>query len=171
MPKPSAIVEYDDRWIINPLRNRAFTGIDVDAAATVLRFDSGFVLRTSAGAELSARSIADGAVDRHPLDFWSQEDAARNLSSTVVSPVFFKKGSLRLGFANGWSLFVSPTKPEVPAELWHEERLVWSRAGLPDDLPFPVVQIDRWTGQEITAPPWPERPAELDLSSSDDING
>ncbi|MEV0359691.1 hypothetical protein AB0H71_26900 [Nocardia sp. NPDC050697] len=171
MPKRSAIVEYDDRWIINPLRHCACTGIDLEAGAAVLRFESGFVLRTSAGAELSARSVSGGAADRHPLDFWSREDAARNLSSAVVSPVFFKKGSLRLGFANGWNVFVSPSKPDVPAELWHEERLVWSRAGLVDEVPFPVVQIDRWTGEEITAPPWPERPAELDLGSSDDING
>ncbi|WP_157103861.1 hypothetical protein [Nocardia harenae] len=93
------------------------------------------------------------------------------LDASVTSPVFFKDGGLRIALSNGWKIFVSARRPAVRAELLHNGAIVWTRAGLADDPCFPVVQIDPWTGRNISAPPWPGRPDGIGSNRTDDING
>ncbi|MEV6555469.1 hypothetical protein AB0M22_07125 [Nocardia sp. NPDC051756] len=165
------ITEYENRWLLRPLQGSSVTHIEWRSDVFELSMDSPFRIVAGYGAELSPRSLSPDDPDRHAITHWPTTEVERILSAPIVAAVLFKSGSLRLGFRNGWNMFVSDRHPEVPAELFFGENLLWNRSGIVDQTEYPVVQVDPWTGKPITAPPWPSRPDDLDINyDSDDIN-
>ncbi len=117
-------------------------------------------------------AIAEDFPGRHSISYWARAEVERMVSAPILSPVFFKSGSMRIGFGNGWTLFVSGHHPEVSAAVFFGDTLLWNRSGLVGHAGFSVVAVDPWTGQRIDGPPWPSRPRDIDFNNgSDDING
>lgn len=167
----SEIKEYDDRWIIQPLRGSRIANIEWRADGFEFHLDSGFRIAAGYGTELSPRSLAEDDPNRHAITHWPKSKIEKTLTEPIVSPVFFKSGSFRIGFRNGWNMFVSDRHPEIPAEVLWGDILIWNRSGIANQSGYPVVTVDKWSGARIQAPPWPSRPADLEINyNSDDIN-
>ncbi|MEV6280329.1 hypothetical protein [Nocardia sp. NPDC051832] len=162
------IKEYDDRWIMDPIRGAKVSGIDWHADRIDIRFGGMATLTVGYDAELAPRSLLEDNPDRHPITYWTRADLERNLASPIASPVFFKSGRVRLGFRNGWKLFSSIH--DTPTTLKLGNDCIWTPSGLSTSTEYPVLQIDKWTGMAIEAPPWPGRPKDLHFDDSDDIN-
>ncbi|MBB5912881.1 hypothetical protein BJY24_001748 [Nocardia transvalensis] len=165
------IVEYDDRWVVKPLRGQVAEHFMWQVDAVEMYFSSGFRLVVGCGAELSLRNISSDAPERHPVTYWPQSEVEEILSSEVLSPVFFKTGSMRVAFRNGWILLVADGAPDVDVSMYSDRGLLWTRSGLIEQPEYPVIMIDPWTGNQISGPPWPPKPDDLDINyDSDDIN-
>jgi|GEM_PF-6528361 len=166
------IKEYEDRWVLQPMRGSRITAVEWRASDFELIFDSQFGLAVGYGAELSHKSLAEDDPDRHAITHWPTAEIERYLDEPITSAVCFKSGSLRIGFRNGWKLFVSDRHPEVVASILFDGREIWNRSGLASDPGYPVLAIDPWTGEKIQGPPWPPRPDDYLVDyDSDDING
>jgi hypothetical protein len=166
------IKEYEDRWIVQPLRGSRVVRTTWLPEQVEFETDTPFRIVVGYGAEMAPRSIAEDAPERHMIGHWTRAEVERNVSAPILSPVFFKSGSLRLGLGNGWNLFVSNRHPQVTATVFFGDTLMWNRSGMLSPAGFSVVTLDPWTGQRIDAPPWPPRPEDLDIDTdSDDING
>ncbi|MFI9401089.1 hypothetical protein [Nocardia sp. NPDC052316] len=165
------IKEYDDRWLLRPLRDSQVVHIEWGADHFELSLDSAFRIVASYETELSPRSLAPDHPDRHVITHWRPAEVERNISAPIVSAVLFKSGCLRVGFRNGWNMFVSYRQPDAAFGIFSGETLMSDRSGMQDQVEYPVVQVDRWTGRRITAPPWPPKPDNLAINyDSDDIN-
>ncbi|QBS41103.1 hypothetical protein [Nocardia sp. CS682] len=165
------IIEYDDRWLLRPLRGSCVVGIEWGSDSFELLLDSPLRIVAGYGAELSPQSLALDHPDRHVITHWPTTVVERNLSAPIVSAVLFKSGRVRLGFRNGWIMFVSYRQPDLAFAVFSGETLISDRTGLLDQTEYSVVQVDRWTGEQITAPPWPSKPDDLPINyDSDDIN-
>lgn len=165
------IVEYEDRWLIKPLRGRVAERFVWHEDTVEIYFDRDFRLVIGRGAELSLRNISPSAPQRHSIEHWPSSDVERYLSSEVLSPVFFKSGGMRIAFRTGWLLLVADDLSDVAASLCSSRGLLWTRTGLVEQPEYPVVMIDPWTGDRIPGPQWPPRPKDLDIDyDSDDIN-
>ncbi|WP_159080698.1 hypothetical protein [Nocardia suismassiliense] len=165
------ITEYEDRWLLRPLRHSQVTHIAWGSDNFELLLDPPFRIVAGYSAELSPRSLSRDDPNRHVITHWPTTEVERNLSAPIVAAVFFKVGSLRLGFRNGWNMFVSDRHPDVSVAIYSDDTLLFDRSGIVDQTKYPVVQVDPWTGNRIIAPPWPPKPADLDIDyDSDDIN-
>ncbi|WP_194836294.1 hypothetical protein [Nocardia sp. XZ_19_369] len=165
------ITEYEDRWLLRPLRDSCVLDIEWGSDSFELLLNSPLRIVAGYGAELSPRSLALDDPDRHVITHWSTTVVERNLSASIVSAVLFKSGRVRLGFRSGWNMFVSYRQPDVAFAVFSGETLISDRSGMLDQTEYPVAQVDRWTGRRITAPPWPPRPNDLAINyDSDDIN-
>ncbi|MFQ6331414.1 hypothetical protein ACLMAL_35515 [Nocardia sp. CWNU-33] len=168
----SEIREYEDRWVLRPMRGSRIIRTIWRPDLVEFETDTPFRIAVGYESEMAPRSVAEHAPERHTISHWPRTEVERNVSAPILSPVFFKSGGMRIGFGNGWKLFVSDRHPEVSATIFFGDTLMWSRSGLASPAEFPVVTLDPWTGQRIEAPPWPSRPPELEIDSgSDDING
>lgn len=164
------IKEYEDRWILRPLRGSRIIHTEWRSNDIEFSLDSPFRLIVDYTAELSPRSLAKTDPDRHPITYWSKTDIERMLSTPIMSAVFFKTGDIRISFRNGWILFISAGTVE-PSKLITDDGLLWNGSEIANQMDYPVVAIDPWTGNRIEAPPWPSRPADLEINyDSDDIN-
>lgn len=166
----SEIKEYEDRWVVQPMRGGRVVRTRWLPDQVEFETDTQFRIVVGYGAELAHGSIAEDSPGRHAIGHWSRDEVERMVAAPVVSPVFFKSGSLRVGFRNGWMLLVSHRHPEVSAALFFQDRPIWTRSGLRGSMEFTVVAVDPWSGRRIDAPPWPTRPSNLD-GNSEDING
>ncbi|WP_157101296.1 hypothetical protein [Nocardia shimofusensis] len=166
----SEIEEYEDRWILRPMRGARVIRTLWHPEHVEFETDTPFRIVVGYGAEMARGSIAEEAPSRHAIGHWARDEVEQMVSATILSPVFFKSGSLRIAFRNGWALFVSGRHPEVSAAVIFRDIPMWNRSGLVDSGEFSVVAVDRWTGRRIDAPPWPPRPSDID-TDSDDING
>ncbi|MFF0498224.1 DUF6188 family protein [Nocardia aobensis] len=167
-----AIVEHEDRWLFKPLCRRTITRIEWKSDHLELVLDDNhFRIFVGYDAELSARSLAKDSPDRHPIDNGNRAEVEEFLGSRIVSAVFFKTGAVRLGFKNGWILFVDADRRVFSPEIHFGDRTVWNTAGITDHSIFEIQPLDAWTGQPVTPPHWPGRPDHLkDSPGSDDIN-
>ncbi|MBF6148028.1 DUF6188 family protein [Nocardia nova] len=170
--EPRAIVEYEDRWLFKPLRGRTVTKIEWRADHLELVLDDNhFRIVVGYDAELSAGSLSKDSPDRHRIDHWYRAEVEEFLGSRIVSAVFFKTGAVRLGFKNGWIMFVDADRQGFSPEVKFGDRTVWNTAGITDHSIFEIRPLDAWTGQPVTPPHWPGRPDHLkDNRGSDDIN-
>ncbi|MFG3520749.1 DUF6188 family protein [Nocardia nova] len=170
--EPRAIVEHEDRWLFKPLRGRTVTRIEWKSGHPELVLDDDhFRILVGYDTELSARSLAKGSPDRHRIDHWNRVEVEEFLGAKIVSAVFFKTGAVRLGFKNGWILFVDADRQDFAPEVQFGGRNVWNTAGIADRSICEIQPLDAWTGQSVTPPHWPGRPEHLkDNADSDDIN-
>ncbi|MFE9578231.1 hypothetical protein ACFYO1_17720 [Nocardia sp. NPDC006044] len=165
------IIEYEDRWLLWPLRGSRGARIEWGADEFELSMDSGFRIVAGYGTELSPRFYR-GFPDRRVITHWSKTEVERILKAPIKATAFFKNGCVRLGFGKGWVMLTSEHYPDVPFAVYSGEDLLWRRSGLVEQTKYPVIQVDPWTGTRITAPPWPSRPDDLNIVyDSDDING
>ncbi|MFC9898411.1 hypothetical protein ACFVMC_32370 [Nocardia sp. NPDC127579] len=157
---------------MEPIRGVHISGVDWNDETADIRLGSAAVLTVAYDdVELSSRSLAADDPDRHPIRHWSNTEVEEIFRTTVVSPVLFKTGNVRLGLRNGWNVFVSGRPGNAGAVLRFGADGVWTRSGWSCPPEYPIIQVDKWTARRIVAPPWPGRPADLRLNyGSDDIN-
>ncbi|KAA8888196.1 hypothetical protein F3087_14155 [Nocardia colli] len=164
------IIEYEDRWLLWPLRDSRGNRIEWGSDEFALSMDSGFRIVAGYGTELSPRFYR-GFPDRHVITHWPKAEVEQILGAPVKATAFFKTGCVQLGFGNGWVMLTSEHYPDVPFSVYSGKDLLWRRSGMVEQTKYPVIQVNRWTGDRITAPPWPSRPADLNINyDSDDIN-
>lgn len=164
------VIEYDDRWIVRPLRRRVIRGIRWAPDRVELICNPFLAVVVGLDARLSPVFHKDDP-RRHPITYWSKQKAAQLLATPILSAVFFKSGHLRFGFENGWNL-TSARQPERPPCAYTREGVLWDGSVWHEHPGYRVVAVDKWSGQVISAPPWPMRPPELGSESgSRDING
>ncbi|MBF4998434.1 hypothetical protein IRT45_14880 [Nocardia sp. BSTN01] len=166
------IVEHNDRWLFKSLRGRSVRRINWKADHFELVLDDDhFRILIGYDAELCAKSVAKDSPDRHRIDYWDRTQVEEFLDARIVSAVFFKTGTVRLGLKNGWILFIDADRQDFPLEVQFGHRVVWNTAGIADHSIFEIQPLDAWTGQSVTPPHWPGRPDYLkDKPESDDIN-
>lgn len=165
------IREYEDRWVLQPLRGSRVAHIAWNPDDFEILFDTPFRVIADYETELSPRSLAEDDPDRHRITHWPSTDVETFLAAPIVSAVAFKSGGLRIGYRNGWNMFASYRSRESSTAIFSGRTLIWNSSGIASQTIYPVVTIDKWTGRIIEAPPWPPRPANLDINyASDDIN-
>lgn len=165
------IKEYDDRWILSPMRGSEVCRVAWQADAVELLFSNSFRLIVGYDSELSPRSLAKDAPERKAITHWTRGEVENFLASPVVSPVFFKSGAARIAFKNGWKLILNDDPETSAVTLYDGESPLWTRTRLTPQNRYRIVRIDPWTGDSVTTPEWPPRPENLDVNyDSDDIN-
>ncbi|MEV5650221.1 hypothetical protein AB0L57_18395 [Nocardia sp. NPDC052254] len=170
--RSGTIIEHEDRWLLKPLRGHTVSRIDWEADHLELILDGDdFRILIGYDAELSPRTLAKDSPDRHSIDHWSRHQIEELLATKIVSAAFFKTGAVRLAFKNGWILFISADPGDYSPAVQFDNRILWNTDGIVDRSLFDIHSIDPWTGQHVTPPDWPSRPAYLEnRPESDDIN-
>ncbi|MEV0686052.1 DUF6188 family protein [Nocardia sp. NPDC050378] len=99
----SILTELEDRWIL-PLRDQAVMSTTWRNNAIELATNEGSVITVGTAALLSPGHATKSDPDRRPLITWDASVVEEVVCARIISSVGFKSGTLRVKFANGWTL-------------------------------------------------------------------
>ncbi|MFI5783800.1 hypothetical protein [Nocardia sp. NPDC051570] len=132
------IRELEDRWIFNPLRNRAVVQVNWLDDRIELICDSADAIVVAYDSELNPAPVEGSPIDRRAIDSWDRIEFERTISNEILSAVAFKTGSLRVVLRNRWHLHAAAPNSASPVAIRSGGHIIWDGAGLRDDIAYTV---------------------------------